>query len=186
MRALVLIDFQKGFSDPIWGERNNPGAEVVALQLLAHWRELDWPVFHVQHVSQSVDGVFRGELAEFMDGFGPQGEEVTIQKSVNSAFIGTELENHLRRGQIKDLTICGLTTPHCVSTTTRMAGNLGFDADLVEDACAAFTSNANMAWKDDSQPSAQMIHDMALAHLHGEFASVIHSAVILNDTEILQ
>lgn len=178
MRALVLIDFQKGFSDPVWGERNNPDAEAVALRLLAHWRDIGWPIFHVQHLS-SEGGVFRGTKADFVDGFGPHGDEILIQKSVNSAFIGTDLEAQLRGAGIAELTICGLTTPHCVSTTTRMAGNLGFDVQLVADACAAFTSNANMSWKDDSKPLAQAIHDMALAHLHGEFAMVIHSTEIL-------
>lgn len=178
MRALVLIDFQKGFCDPVWGERNNPEAETVALQLLDHWRGNDWSIFHVQHLS-SEGGVFRGAKADFIDGFGPQGEETLIQKSVNSAFIGTDLETQLRGAGIAELTICGLTTPHCVSTTTRMAGNLGFGVQLIEDACAAFTSNANMSWKDDSKPLAQAIHDMALAHLHGEFARVMQSTEVL-------
>lgn len=179
MRALVLIDFQKGFSEPVWGERNNPGAEAVALRLLAHWRGFGWPVYHVQHMS-AEGGVFRGDNAAFIDGFGPIGDEVLIQKSVNSAFIGTDLEAQLSSSGCSALTICGLTTPHCVSTTTRMAGNLGFDVDLIEDACAAFTSNADMSWKDGSKPSAQAIHDMALAQIHGEFATVRSSTEILS------
>ncbi len=179
MRALVLIDFQRGFSNPIWGTRNNPDAENSALQLLAYWRANAWPIFHVQHLSVAADGIFRDEAAAFMAGFGPEDTETHIIKRVNSAFIGTDLEVQLRAASIQDLTVCGLTTPHCVSTTTRMATNLGFDVEVVEDACAAFTSNADMSWKDDTKPSAQAIHDMALAHLHGEFARVVASKDVL-------
>lgn len=51
-----------------------------------------------------------------------------ITKSVNSAFIGTDLEEMIRRHFGKQggkVYLAGLTTDHCVSTTTRMAGNLG-------------------------------------------------------------
>ena len=178
MRALVLIDFQKGFDNPVWGERNNPGAEDVALTLLADWRAKGWPIYHVQHLS-AEGGVFRGEAAEFKSGFGSHGDEVLIQKSVNSAFIGTDLEARLRAAGTPQLTICGLTTPHCVSTTARMAANFGFDVELVEDATAAFTATADMSWKDGSKFDPQVIHDMALAHIHGEFVNVVRSKDIL-------
>ena len=72
-----------------------------------------------------------------------------FQKNVNSAFIGTGLENfHLKKQNYTSLVIVGLTTPHCVSTTTRMAGNLGFQSFVVSDATAAFdVMNARMVPK---------------------------------------
>ena len=180
--ALILIDFQKGFDASAWGQRNNPDAEAVAIKLLTHWRKNDRPLFHVQHVSQDPDSLLSGEGFGFREGLEPQHGEVVIQKSVNSAFIGTDLEERLRDEGISSLVICGLTTPHCVSTTTRMAGNLGFDVTLVADACAAFTSNANTGWNPDAAPlHAQEIHDMALSHLHGEFAQVVNSSDILRE-----
>ena len=179
--ALTLIDFQKGFDSPVWGQRNNPGAEAVAANLLTHWRKEAGPVFHVQHLSQEPNSPLSGSGFDFRAGLEPLNGEVVIQKSVNSAFIGTDLEDHLRRADISRLVICGLTTPHCVSTTTRMAANLGFDVVLVADACAAFTSNANTDWNSDVAPlSAQEIHGMALSHLHGEFAQVVNSSDILS------
>ena len=178
--ALILIDFQQGFDAPVWGQRNNPNAEVVAINLLTHWRNNGWPLFHVQHLSHDLDSPLSGKGFGFRAGLEPLKDEVVIQKSVNSAFIGTDLEERLRQNGISDLVICGLTTPHCVSTTARMAANLGFDVTLVADACAAYTSNANTSWKPDATSlTAQEIHDMALSHLHGEFAQVVNSSDIL-------
>jgi nicotinamidase-related amidase len=96
-----------------------------------------------------------------------EGEPV-FQKTVNSAFIGTELEAHLRREGIDDLVIVGLTTDHCISTSVRMAGNLGFDVVVVEDA----TATHDRTGPDGIHYSAEQMHRLALASLHGEFARV--------------
>lgn len=170
-RALILIDIQQGFDSPDWGARNNPDAEANAARLLHHWRAQDWPLFHVRHLSTTVGSpLLAGQSgAEFKRQVQPLAGEPVIEKSVNSAFIGTDLQVQLIAGSVTDVVICGLTTPHCVSTTARMAANLGFNVTLAHDACAAFTSNADMSWQAGAPLSAQQIHDSAVAHLHGEF-----------------
>lgn len=122
--ALLVIDVQQGFSNPSWGPRNNPKAEANIGHLLTAWRESGRPVVHVHHDSSSPDGSFvPGTL-----GYEPKAEAVPLEgepvhhKRVNSGFIGTGLEQHLRDAGIDTLAIVGLTTQHCVSTTTRTAG----------------------------------------------------------------
>jgi len=88
---------------------------------------------------------------------------------VNSAFIGTNLEQYLKEHGIHHVVITGLTTPHCVSTTTRMSGNLGFNTYLVSDATAAF----GLKGPDGVYYDADQIHVISLATLHGEFATVL-------------
>lgn len=168
--ALLLIDVQQGFSEPTWGARNNPGAETQISTLLAAWRQAQWPVIHVQHMSQEPDSPLRAGLPgnAFQPAVSPLEGEPVFQKTVNSAFIGTLLEAYLRREGIRRLVIVGLTTDHCVSTTTRMAGNLGFEVLMVEDATATFERTG----PDGVHYTAEQMHRTALASLHGEFAHV--------------
>lgn len=179
MNTLILIDIQAGFDNPVWGERNNSMAEERAGALLRSWREKGLPIVHIKHVSTTPGSPLSGIGTEFKAEVKPLPEEIVIEKSVNSAFIGTSLEAHLKEIGATDLTICGLTTPHCVSTTTRMAANMGYKVRLVADACAAFTSNADVSFDDGPALTAEEIHRSALAHLHGEFAHVCLSAEIL-------
>lgn len=182
MRALILIDIQRGFDAPAWGARNNPGAEIRAARLLDHWRRQAAPIVHVRHVSAEPGSPLgRGPGAEFKAEAMPRPGETIIEKSVNSAFIGTDLEAHLRGAGAQALVICGLTTPHCVSTTTRMAANLGFDVTLAHDACAAFSVNSDRGWHSEpaAAPDPEMVHRAAIDHLHGEFCRAESVADIL-------
>lgn len=173
--ALILIDWQQGFEHhEYWGgNRNNPDAETNALALLDNWRSRSRPVFHCIHESQNPESLLRQEKpgGRLISGFEPKNDEPLIVKNVNSCFIGTDLEARLRKSKITNLTICGLTTNHCVSTTTRMAGNLGFDVNLVGDACATFDRRG----ADGTVYSAQLVHEISLANIHNEFCVVTNT-----------
>lgn len=183
--ALILIDIQTAFHNPVWGERNNPDAEQQAGQLLQHWRALGWPVIHVRHISTNPDSPLAPDACgtDIKPEVAPNASEPVFDKSVNSAFIGTGLEAYLRDLRITDVVICGLTTPHCVSTSSRMAANLGFGVTLAHDACAAFTSSADTGWGDLPPMTASDIHNAAISHLHGEFVVARTVSEILNEGE---
>jgi nicotinamidase-related amidase len=106
---------------------------------------------------------------EFKAVAAPQADEPVVEKCVNSCFIGTALDEHLRQSGIGGLVLAGLTTNHCVSTTARMAGNLGYAVSVVSDATAAFDRTG----PDGVLYPAELVHTMALSDLHGEFATVI-------------
>jgi nicotinamidase-related amidase len=175
--ALVSIDVQQAFDDPRWGRRNNPQAEGRIAALLAAWRDTGRPVFHIQHRSASPAGLFRPGTPGYLHKreAQPLAGEPVIVKSVNSSFIGTDLEARLRAAGIGVLVIVGLTTDHCVSTTARMAGNFGFDTYFVADATATFERTG----PDGRHFTAEQMHDTALASLHGEFATVVSSDQVL-------
>jgi nicotinamidase-related amidase len=175
--ALLVIDVQQGFDTPGWGARNNPDAERRIADLLAAWRATGRPVIHVQHLSLEPQSTLREDApghafkAEAM----PFADEPVFRKHVNSGFIGTALEAHLRANGINELVVIGLTTDHCVSTTIRMAGNLGFAVTVVEDATATFERRG----PDGTHYSADLMHRAALASLNGEFAAVRSAQDIL-------
>jgi nicotinamidase-related amidase len=174
--ALILIDVQNGFDDPYWGKRNNPNAESNMVKLLHHWRSEGRPVVHVRHMSVEPESPLRPGQAgnEFKNEAKPMENEHIEEKIVNSAFIGTNLEQYLRANGIDTVVIAGLTTDHCVSTSTRMSGNLGFKTFVVADATATF----NRTGYDGTKFGAEDVHSYALASLNEEFATVVVTADI--------
>jgi nicotinamidase-related amidase len=177
MTALLIIDMQRGMQSPALPPRNNPQAEANIARLLAAWRERGAPVVLVRHISRSPGSVFapgqRG--AEFQDAFAPLPHEHVVEKNVPDAFINTGLERWLHVRGIRDVVIAGVSTNNSVEATARTAGNLGFAAVVVADACFTFD-------KTDfggTLRSAEEVHLMALANLHGEYADVRTTADVL-------
>ncbi len=179
--TLLVIDVQQGFSDAFWGPRNNPDAEANIARLIAAWRCDSRPVRHVHHSSRSPAGTFfhgtpghdpKPEAA-------PAASEPVHLKDVNSAFIGTTLEQDLRDAGVDTLVVVGLTTNHCVSTTVRMAGNLGFTVYLVEDATATFDRKG---LDGEVRPAAD-VHAAALSDLSEEFATIVSTDDVMRALE---
>ncbi len=176
--ALLVVDVQKGFDDPVWGPRNNPEAEANIARIVAAWRESGRPLLHVLHDSTSTTSPLRpgtpGNLPK-LEAEPRKGERV-YRKTVNSAFIGTSLEVDLRESGVDRLVVVGLTTNHCVSTTVRMAGNLGFDTYIVTDATATF----DRPGIDGRVRSAADVHAAALSDLQDEFATLVSTATLID------
>jgi len=176
--ALLIIDVQKGLADAALGQRNNPDAEANMARLLAVWRKRQWPIVHIRHCSVEPDSTLRPELPgnAYKDEVLPLPGEKEFTKRVNSAFIGTGLEQYLRDQGITALVIIGLTSDHCVSASTRMASDLGFEVTLVADASAAFEHRGF----DGRHYSADEIHRVNLVSLDGEFCRVRDTAQLLD------
>ncbi len=168
--ALILIDVQEGLDYSVHGKRNNPQAEMNMQRLLTAWRSWKRPVIHIRHDSTEPDSPLRPESPgnTIKPAVYPIEGEVLFSKNVNSAFIGTPLEAHLHALEINALVMVGLTTDHCVSTSVRMAANLGFNVVLVSDA----TATHERCGLDGQLIPAEQVHATHLASLHGEFCTV--------------
>ncbi|MBR9844543.1 MAG: cysteine hydrolase [Rhodobacteraceae bacterium] len=181
-RALLLIDIQEGMDSPLWGARNNPDAEDNAARLLAAFRASGLPVFHVYHLSTRPASPLHPDNGgtAIKAVVAPREGEPVYSKQTNSAFIGTALEADLRQAGVEGLVIAGLSTPQCISTSVRMAANLGFDTWLAHDACAAFETHAGYDWAEGIAPmSAGEIHRMEVSVLHGEFCRAMATDTII-------
>lgn len=175
--VLLLIDLQRGFDEPGWGERNNPDAEARVAELLRRWRSRQAPVVHVHHASTEPDSPLRPERPGHRPkpGLEPVEGETRMVKAVNSCFVGTELEQWLADAALREVVCVGLTTDHCVSTTVRMGANLGHRMWVVSDA----TATHDRVGPDGAAWSAEQMHSTALASLSGEFATIVRTSDLL-------
>ncbi|CRG83301.1 hypothetical protein PISL3812_00652 [Talaromyces islandicus] len=200
--ALVLIDNQVAFNHPThWGPaRSNASFETNVGALLGAFRSARqrFPnlihIIHIFHSSIEPGSALHPD-ADALQPFdfavpAADGSEPVMWKCVNSSFVGTDLEAYLRQHGVRQVFFAGLTTDHCVSTTTRMAKNLGvvdvlpggkpvrINADgshpedtnidlgrivLVADATATFSKGGI---------DAETVHAVSVASLEGEFADV--------------
>ncbi len=176
--ALILIDMQQGINHPRLGRRNNPQAEARMSELLSAWREAGRPVIHVRHFSTSPSSVFWPEQSgvEYQPAFVQQADERELSKQVPDAFCGSFLEMWLRSDGIRQMVIAGVVTNNSVESTARSGGNLGFEVIVAHDACFTF----EQADFFGTPRSAEDVHAMSLANLHGEYATVLSTAQILD------
>ncbi|MEU7530343.1 cysteine hydrolase family protein [Saccharothrix sp. NPDC042600] len=136
--ALIIVDVQQGFDDPVWGRRNNPDAEANTAALLDSW---GGPLVLVRHDSTKPDSPLRpgspgNRFKPELDRADP---DLVFGKKVNSAFHGeVDLHAWLTNRGITDIVLAGIQTNMCVETTARVGGNLGYRVELVLDATFTF------------------------------------------------
>jgi len=139
--ALIVIDVQQGFDDPVWGARNTPDAESNIARLVETWADASRPIVLVRHDSRSPDWTLgvgsQGNALKDVVADAPH--DLLVTKQVNSAFYGEpDLHGWLEARGIRQLVICGIQTNMCVETTARMAGNLGYEVTVPLDATHTF------------------------------------------------
>jgi len=173
--ALIPIDVQQAFDLPAG---SNPAMEANGLRLLDAWRDAGLPLIHVRHDSIQPGSPLTPGLPgnALRAGFEPQGDEPLVTKSVNAAFIGTDLDLRLRRLGVEQVVLFGLTTDMCVSTTARVAANLGYRTIVVGDATACF----DLVDADGRAITAAELHRAHLATLHAEFATVVTTTAVIS------
>lgn len=169
--VLLPIDFQKVFDLDGWPRRWNHAVDERGLKLIETFRRAGRPIIHVRHDSvEPGSRMARGmEGNEYREGFGPAAGEAEVAKSVNSAFIGTDLDLQLRRLDAKNVIVCGFSTDMCVSTTIRTGVNMGWRMLLVEDACDCF----DLPDGKGGSISAEAIHAAHVASLAFDFCKVV-------------
>ncbi|KAF7590791.1 hypothetical protein BBP40_002359 [Aspergillus hancockii] len=211
--ALVLIDNQAAFTHPTyWGtSRSNPSYEHNIQSLIQAFRVAIKEqseegnikeIIHIFHSSTSINSPLHHDDPE--NGIQPldvaqpasDGSELIMWKCVNSSFIGTDLEMHLRTQGIRQVLFAGLTTDHCVSTTVRMAANLGvvdsypagpltFNSQdgihnqaTINRGRIILVADATATWAKGGF-DAETVHAVSVASLAGEFADIMQTKEVV-------
>jgi nicotinamidase-related amidase len=171
--ALIVVDVQRAFADPVWGRRDNPACEANIGALIEHWRESGRPIVFVRHDSEEpgsplATGTPGNDFLDVVTGE----PDLLVTKSVNSAFHGEpDLSTWLDDEGIDEIYVCGITTDHCCETTARVGANLGYEVSFVLDATHTFDRTT----PDGEVIPAELVSKVASASLHGEFATVVRT-----------
>jgi nicotinamidase-related amidase len=180
--ALLVVDFQQAFDDHgYWsptGRRNNPDCEANVVALVGAWREHGRPLVFVRHDSDEPASPLRpGEPGNALRPELGGEPDLLVSKRVNSAFYGEpDLDAWLRDRGVGAFAVCGVQTNHCVETTARMGGNLGYDVLFVLDACHTFDREG----PDGTLMTADELSRATATSLHGEFATVVSTRDVLS------
>lgn len=170
MRAVLVIDMQQGMADRIRSGRVpvNPDAPDRIATLLAYARGMGLPVIHVHHDDPDPGSPFRkGEPGGApMPCATPLPGEVVLWKQRSSAFAGSGLDAHLRALGVTELVVAGAVAAFCVTSTVRMASDLGYTVLLPKDALLGFDLPAH----DGGRIDAATVHRVTLSLLGADFA----------------
>jgi nicotinamidase-related amidase len=169
--ALIVVDVQQGFGDPVWGRRNNPSCEENIAALIEAWRAGGQPIVYVRHDSTEPGSPFApgqpgNDLQDILTGE----PDLVVTKSVNSSFHGQpDLAEWLRGEEVERIVVCGIQTNMCCETTARVAANLDFDMTFVLDATYTFDLPAH----DGGSISADELARVTASNLDPEFGRVV-------------
>lgn len=196
--VLLLIDIQDGLNHPsYWGvSPSNPSFKHNTESLITSYRSLIFStslqspspphkLIHVQHVSTNQDSPLWPSSSgfPFQKWAAPRDDELVIKKSAHSAFIGTDLEKVLREhfgGKPGKLWIAGLALDQSVSSTVRMAENLGVcDGADGTQGTVSLIEDATVAWEKSDGIKADIVHKVHVASLT-DFAEIERTAEVLD------
>jgi nicotinamidase-related amidase len=170
--ALLVIDLQNTYlevdPDPLEAERWAPFRERLNStvipntgKMISLCRKLGVEVIFARIACLKTDGRDRS-LSQKKPGFNylllpkdredsqlvaelsPQGDDIVVIKTTDSALTGTNLRLVLRNMEISDVIVAGIFTDQCVSSTVRSLADESFAVVVVEDCCAAATEELHL------------------------------------------
>jgi nicotinamidase-related amidase len=140
-----------------------------ARKLLIMARDLNVPVFHVQHdAGPGTPYDIRDGIGAIADEVAPVAGEPVIVKHYPNAFVQTDLDQRLKAAGIDSIILAGFMTHMCINSTAHGGFNLGYKATIVASATATrplVSTNGNVL-------TAREVHDAAIASSRDLYASI--------------
>lgn len=182
-QLLLLVDIQNDyFSGGKMELVNMDAAAVNAALLLSFFRNRNWPVVHIQHLSTRPNASFfipGTKGVEIHSSVSPMNGESVVQKNFPNGFRQTNLHELLKAKNIDELVICGAMSHMCIDTTTRAASDLDFPVTLIHDACATRDLTFNGITVE-----AKKVQASYMAALNGSFAKVISASEYIQKMDV--
>ncbi|MAO92629.1 MAG: cysteine hydrolase [Rhodospirillales bacterium] len=176
--TLLLIDCQAEYRSGFLPLPDVDAALAQCQTLLNRARGLQRPIVHVRHVGKP-GGAFdiTGTGGQIMTEVAPQDGEPVVDKGLPNSFAKTRLHDVLTAQGATSLIIVGFMTHMCVSSTARVALDLGYRTTVVDQACAT---------RDLPKPgggilSAADLHIAALTGLSDRFSIIAPDAASITD-----
>jgi nicotinamidase-related amidase len=166
-RALVVVDVQNDYDGGNLAIQHPPFAETVANVA----RAMDAVVVRQMAPESSpifAKGSHGGELHPEI---ARRGRDHYVEKTMPSAFTGTDLEAWLRANAIDTIAVVGYMTHNCDLSTIIHAVHMGFAVEFLSDASGSvpYANSAGYA-------SAEDIHRVVSVVLQSRFAAVLKTA----------
>jgi len=134
MKALLIIDMQKGSFKP-YSLRHDTFGTIDRINSLAeYFRANNYPVIFIQHdgtkencfLPNSEDWEIIREVVRLPN-------DITVSKTANDSFYKSSLQSVLSINQISELFITGCATDFCVDTTIKSALSKDYKVTVIED-----------------------------------------------------
>ena len=174
MRGLLIIDIKRDYFPGGAIPLVEPEAAAnAARDALAKFRASGEPVVHLQHVWDAPDATFMRpgtDGVEIHPLVAPAEGETVIQKAEPNGFLGTALEEELRKAGIDQVVVAGMMSSMCVDATVRAGADLGFGMTVIHDGCAA----PDLEFDGTSVPGAS-VHAAFMAALGDGYATLVSS-----------
>jgi nicotinamidase-related amidase len=131
--VLLVVDVQNIWL-PLMSEEDRASAPDKINEIIALFREFDYPVIRVYHSDPERGPEVDTEPFEFLASIAINDDDLRIVKAEPSSFTRTELENVLRERDRNAVFLCGLSATGCVLATYYGALDRDFMVLMVEDA----------------------------------------------------
>ena len=169
-KALIIIDMQNDYF--AGGKMALVGIDEAienTMKLIKYAKKQEYEIFFIQHISTREGTTFflpNSEGIKLHTRFDVSVGTV-IQKNYPNSFRETTLQEKLQEKGIKDIIICGAMSHMCVDTTVRAAFDLGYNVELISDACAT----KDLVFHGETI-RAKDVHSTFMASLDGVFCEV--------------
>jgi nicotinamidase-related amidase len=169
--TLIIIDAQREYVDGALPLVGVDAAIAETALLLTRARKSGTPIIHVMHKGKGALFNSDGHYFDIVASLHPLTGETVIEKMRVSAFADTKLEEAIRHTGRTNLIIVGFMTHNCVSSTARVARDLGYVPTIV----AAATATRDLPDGKGGVVSASMLQAGSLAGLADRIAWVVQT-----------